>query len=50
MLTEVRGLLRVEVGLRRDFAWIGSTVTVTSIRQATNNQLRTGTDKGNPTV
>ena len=45
-LTEVRGLLRVEVGPRRNFAWIGSAVTVRSIRQAINNQLRTGTDKG----
>lgn len=49
-LTEMRGSPRVEVGLRRDFAWIGSAVTVRSIRQAINNQLRTGTDKGNPTV
>ena len=42
--------LGVEVGPGRDFSWIGSAVTVRSIRHTVNNQLRTGTDKGNPTV
>ena len=49
-LTEMHGLPCGDVGLRRDFTWVGSAVTVRAIRQAINNQLRTRMDKGNPIV
>ncbi len=38
------------VGLGRNCSWIGPALLARAIRQAINNQLRTGTDKGNPTV
>ena len=38
------------VGLGRNYSWIGPAMLVRAVRQAINNQLRTGTDKGNPTV
>ena len=42
--------LGVEIGPGRDFSWIGSAVTFRSIRHTVDNELRTGKDKGNPTV
>ena len=38
------------VGPGRNYSWIGPAMLVRAVRQAINNQLRTGTDKGNPTV
>ena len=38
------------VGLGRNYSWIGPAMLVRAVRQTINNQLRTGTDKGNPTV
>ena len=38
------------VGLGRNCSWIGPAMLARAVRQAINNQLRTGTDKGNPTV
>ena len=38
------------VGLGRNYSWIGPAMLARAVRQAINNQLRTGTDKGNPTV
>ena len=38
------------VGLGRNRSWIGPAMLARAVRQAINNQLRTGTDKGNPTV
>ena len=38
------------VGLGRNYSWIGPAMPARAVRQAINNQLRTGTDKGNPTV
>ena len=38
------------VGLGRNCSWIGPALLARAVRQAINNQLRTGTDKGNPTV
>ena len=37
-------------GLGRNRLWIGPAMLLGAVRQAINNQLRTGTDKGNPTV
>ena len=39
-----------KVGLGRDCLWIGPAMPARADRQAINNQLRTGTDKGIPTV
>ena len=38
------------VGLGRNQSWIGPAMPARAVRQAINIQLRTGTDKGNPTV
>ena len=40
----------VDVGPGRDCSWIVPAMAARSIRQAMNNRLRTGRDKGNPTV
>ena len=37
-------------GLGRNYSWIGPALLARAVRLAINNQLRTGTDKGNPTV
>ncbi len=39
-----------KVGLGWNRLWIGPAMLARADRQAINNQLRTGTDKGNPTV
>ena len=44
------GPLGALVGLGRNYSWIGPAMPARAVRQAINNQLRTGTDKGNPTV
>ena len=44
------GPLGALVGLGRNYSWIGPAMLARAVRQAINNQLRTGTDKGNPTV
>ena len=41
---------RVLVGLGRKLMWIDPAMLERAVRQAINDQLRTGTDKGNPTV
>ena len=38
------------VGLRRNRSWIVPAMLASAVRQAINNQLRTDTFKGNPTV
>ena len=38
------------VGLGRNYSWIDPALLARAVRQTINNQLRTGTDKGNPTV
>ena len=43
-------LFGAKVGLERNRLWIGPAMLARAVRQAINNQLRTGTDKGNPTV
>lgn len=42
--------LGARAGLGWDQAWIGPALLARAVRLAINNQLRTGTDKGNPTV
>jgi hypothetical protein len=37
-------------GPARECPWIGPAMLARAVRQAINDQLRTGTDKGNPTV
>ena len=44
------GPLGALVGLGRNYSWIGPAMLARAVRQAINNQLRTGTYKGNPTV
>ena len=39
-----------QVGLGWKLSWIGPALLARVVRQAINDQLRTGTDKGNPTV
>ena len=41
---------RANVGLGWKLSWKGPALLARAVRQAINNQLRTGTDKGNPTV
>ena len=44
-------LFGAKVGLERNCLWIGPAMLLLGAdRQAINNRLRTGTDKGNPTV
>ena len=42
--------LGARAGLGRNRSWIDPAMLARAVRQAINNQLRTGTVKGNPTV